>query len=588
MTKENIARAGITKIALTGFQVFIKRTELPIGKINLLYGPNSAGKSAIEDAFSIVNMLKTCNTLNGVKTKNQQRWSDSHLHYGTIANRISQENNEFFLKLKSCWNKSGSPAAYWPWMEIEIESCYSMEEYEGIVIDAYGNGDHIQCKSINEKFRFYFDSADQENNLDSLEFSLDKVNFSYALDIDNKGLLGFNEGNGSFAMNCKHPTIHLPDFSSFFGHDKDISDVTAFLEKIDLLKNNDFLMNKNLFKDINLQEIELVSFNKNVIKFNVIYGFSFLGYCSDDSSPVMIGPAPFDLIKNKVEYKRAFEIFSKHFQKILSDVNLYRLTIPKFAFVSASRQIPLKDDLLIYDKSSYEDNFLIESQLTGFVSYLDLGRNNIYSKNSYIPYLENDKIIEKINYFLDTHLFKEKGYFIGKDLEFVSSKNSPHTKSGEIQLTFTQFYLADPDGTRFGFDEVGSGLGYVFPVLCVLAQDKKQLIIVQQPELHLHPALQAALGDVLIESAESKTLMIETHSEHLLLRILKRIRQTHLQASIAPELQINADDVCVLYFNPLPDGTTTVKRLRITEDGEFMDRWPRGFFGERDQELLDE
>ena len=82
--------------------------------------------------------------------------------------------------------------------------------------------------------------------------------------------------------------------------------------------------------------------------------------------------------------------------------------------------------------------------------------------------------------------------------------------------------------------------------------------------------------------------MVETHSEHLLLRVLKRIRQTHLHINIAPELKIEADDVCVLYFNPLPDGTTAVKRLRITEDGEFMDRWPRGFFAERDQELFDE
>jgi predicted ATPase len=82
--------------------------------------------------------------------------------------------------------------------------------------------------------------------------------------------------------------------------------------------------------------------------------------------------------------------------------------------------------------------------------------------------------------------------------------------------------------------------------------------------------------------------LIETHSEHLLLRILKRVRQTHLKVAIAQELKINAEDVCVLYFDPSPDGTTAVKRLRITEDGEFMDRWPRGFFGERDQELLDE
>ena len=72
------------------------------------------------------------------------------------------------------------------------------------------------------------------------------------------------------------------------------------------------------------------------------------------------------------------------------------------------------------------------------------------------------------------------------------------------------------------------------------------------------------MGDVFIEASNSgKQLSIETHSEHILLRILKRIRQTHLQVNIAPELRISAEDVCVLYFDPSPDGTTTVKRLRI-------------------------
>jgi predicted ATPase len=125
------------------------------------------------------------------------------------------------------------------------------------------------------------------------------------------------------------------------------------------------------------------------------------------------------------------------------------------------------------------------------------------------------------------------------------------------------------------------------PVLCAVFSGGRGFI--QQPELHLHPALQAAMGDVIVEANTSgNQILIETHSEHLLLRILKRVRQTHLKVAIAQELKINAEDVCVLYFDPSPDGTTAVKRLRITEDGEFMDRWPRGFFGERDQELLDE
>lgn len=120
--------------------------------------------------------------------------------------------------------------------------------------------------------------------------------------------------------------------------------------------------------------------------------------------------------------------------------------------------------------------------------------------------------------------------------------------------------------------------------------------------MHLHPALQAALGDIFIESVAPiltgdkqrptntnfKQLIIETHSEHILLRVLKRIRQTHAKIHLTDELKIEADDVCMLYFDPSIDGSTQVKRIRISNDGDFLDRWPRGFFGERDKELFDE
>lgn len=166
-----------------------------------------------------------------------------------------------------------------------------------------------------------------------------------------------------------------------------------------------------------------------------------------------------------------------------------------------------------------------------------------------------------------------------------STQNILKTSHDENHLV--ECTLIDKVGRATNFEDVGTGVSCLIPVLVSLHYHSS---FIQQPELHLHPALQAALGDVCIEAAQDLGVrhLIETHSEHLLLRVLKRIRQTHLQNSIAPELKIEADDVCVLYFNPLPDGTTAVKRLRITEDGEFMDRWPRGFFAERDQELFDE
>ena len=80
--------------------------------------------------------------------------------------------------------------------------------------------------------------------------------------------------------------------------------------------------------------------------------------------------------------------------------------------------------------------------------------------------------------------------------------------------------------------------------------------------------------------------LIETHSEHLILRILRRIRQT-TDADELPEYipRVTADDVSVLWVDNLGDGTT-FQRLQIDERGEFIDRWPQGFFSERAEELF--
>ncbi|MCP8713364.1 DUF3696 domain-containing protein, partial [Streptomyces sp. AC04842] len=71
---------------------------------------------------------------------------------------------------------------------------------------------------------------------------------------------------------------------------------------------------------------------------------------------------------------------------------------------------------------------------------------------------------------------------------------------------------------------------------------------------------------------------------HLLLRILKRIRQRKYRDT----KDLSANDIAVLYFEPKEKGTTDVHQLRISDDGDFIDKWPRGFFMERDAELWDE
>lgn len=145
-------------------------------------------------------------------------------------------------------------------------------------------------------------------------------------------------------------------------------------------------------------------------------------------------------------------------------------------------------------------------------------------------------------------------------------------------------------GIYLDFVDVGVGMSQLVPVIVAAVHDDFGLVKIEQPELHLHPAAQVELGDLFIESARKhegmeRVFLIETHSEHLILRLLRRIRET-AESELPPDIVgLKADDLSVIYVEPVRD-KIRIKRMRIDEAGEFRDRWPNGFFGERAEELF--
>ncbi|MGO8929683.1 MAG: translation initiation factor IF-2 N-terminal domain-containing protein [Limisphaerales bacterium] len=153
---------------------------------------------------------------------------------------------------------------------------------------------------------------------------------------------------------------------------------------------------------------------------------------------------------------------------------------------------------------------------------------------------------------------------------------------------FNELVLHDVrTGTKVTHRDVGIGVSQVLPVLVHAYADEGKIVAIEQPEIHLHPALQAELGDVFIESAlgeRRNTFLLETHSEHLILRILRRVRETTEGKLPAGSVPVRPEDVSVLFVEPTNQGSV-VQQLPVTPDGDFGAPWPGGFFAERFQDL---
>jgi len=141
-------------------------------------------------------------------------------------------------------------------------------------------------------------------------------------------------------------------------------------------------------------------------------------------------------------------------------------------------------------------------------------------------------------------------------------------------------------GVRVAATDVGFGIGQVLPIVLegILASGvsgrprTRKTICVEQPELHLHPRLQANVADFLIQTHERGGCqwIVETHSESLMLRIQKRIR----------EGKLSKEKISVLYVEPMGPMGSEVKKLRLSDNGTFIDEWPGGFFEESFREMF--
>ena len=156
-----------------------------------------------------------------------------------------------------------------------------------------------------------------------------------------------------------------------------------------------------------------------------------------------------------------------------------------------------------------------------------------------------------------------------QELDLIDSYtiNSISDTEQDYELLIKQY----KDGPEVGLTDVGFGVSQVLPLIaqCYYAPEGS-ILILENPEAHLHPKVQSELADVLIDVVKNRNVQIilESHSEHLLLRLMRRIAEEKISA-----------DQTAFHFCEIKDGNSRAEQLKVDEYGNISN-WPQNFFGD--------
>lgn len=171
-------------------------------------------------------------------------------------------------------------------------------------------------------------------------------------------------------------------------------------------------------------------------------------------------------------------------------------------------------------------------------------------------YIKGDGMFAKVSLWMDKYLEGQKLFF-----------SNPSNNSGNYTLWVKR------KGIEVNIAEVGQGVAQVLPIVTLAANAEANTInIVEQPELHLHPAAHANVAELIGLSAKkhNNVFVVESHSKNMLLGFQKMI--------VNNDVPFSSDDIAIYFVKDTTEGSI-LKRIYVDDKGEFDD-WPLGVFSE--------
>ena len=598
-------------IQLTNFKSFSDPARFPLRPITLIFGPNSSGKSSFIQALLLLKQSLMH------QTKEKLITTGPLVNLGNYKNYIfgHDEKKHFSISFSFDLNEGGEIPLYSFVESVDLSSQYRKKEHSEILLEFLKflkrfntirilisfKPDEQGVNTLTNTMEIFL--ADEKEPVITYMFenqskSSQKPNFAhpfwkeywrtYYKKENNKSILSYAEGlyhsyedlieffedsnylsqsrreeYERYLKDCRESKSPIDEFEFFR------KDAEEFNQHVQHIKNNleGFEQAKELFRieflDVYPEFLEIIS-----------------GFVVKDIAGAILPLGEQSRFLNSPEV--LFFILTQHIKNILNG----------FSYMGPFRELPSRH--YVFDEVSDELDF----------------------KGANMPAIlfRNPKLLKQINEDLE---------FFGQDyqLKVVEYTNTDFGAENIYSLQLINKHT----GLWSSFADVGFGFSQLLPMIALLRASEGRTIMIEQPELHLHPAMQAELGDLIINSClddetdEIKnSLIIETHSEHLILRILRRIRESSEGVNTSTP-SINPENISILYVQPgkaglqrMRDGNknenslpsskpndkddvlyvqlgnngSEVIHIPVTEDGGFERPWPNGFFAERAKELF--
>jgi len=551
----------ISKIIIENFKSIKDKVEIDLKPITLLFGPNSAGKSTILQAFHYIKEILDKNNVDAGKTE----LGGDAIDLGGFKNLVHKHDINLPIVIG---------------VEVEEDDWAEPELYD-------------QNSSIT-----FLKDAGYDKYL--LEFTVEwdknasrPVMTKYTVSVKNKLIAKiemagwgreYRKYKSKFTKMDVIEDLHLEDrpkyHLTYVDFDHPQFDYIPFeLEDYELEANITY---KNLLSRVPGIKYNLREWN-NLPEKNMDL-FLFYNHNAFLTKPISLDIEPSEeLVEIEIE---AIENTLTHI--FVTPLNLLIQMMNYFRYIGPLRDIP--------ERGFVPERFLLNSRWSSGLGAWD----RVY--DAYLSQKDGDKeLIENVNKHMDK---LQSGYSIkikniieieeDDPVIYGLNKSGRLLESGEeVRETFKSMAAKsileiydERHGITVAPKDIGTGIMQMFPIIVGAVDWEGVVLAIEQPELHIHPALQQRLADAIIPYAnDNRLILIETHSEHLILRFKKRIQQTIKGDLPEPELKLENKDLSISYIDPSDSGVN-VETIEIDEKGKFTKKWPHGFFEERYEDVF--